>query len=135
MTCIIILYVNVFTMKYLTTYLLLFYLFIDLRSRTSSFNPNIYITYTILYYISLCYNIGIPGKYADQQYMFWIGPMMGAALAALLYGTAPYHIISCYRSISTLFNSIRIWNDSLYIKYTLIWSNYDAFSWYTRIYR
>ena len=29
---------------------------------------------------------GIPGRYYYQQYMFWFGPMIGAALAALIYG-------------------------------------------------
>lgn len=28
----------------------------------------------------------IPGTYAHQQYMFWIGPSIGAALAAVIYG-------------------------------------------------
>jgi len=26
------------------------------------------------------------GAYRDQQYMFWFGPMIGAAITALLYG-------------------------------------------------
>lgn len=32
-------------------------------------------------------NIG--GTYAGQQYMFWFGPMMGAAIAAIIYEYAP----------------------------------------------
>jgi len=28
---------------------------------------------------------GIPGTYAQQQYMFWVGPMFGAGLAAAIY--------------------------------------------------
>lgn len=34
---------------------------------------------------------GIPGRYYHQQYMFWFGPMIGAAIAALIYGTSTWH--------------------------------------------
>lgn len=29
---------------------------------------------------------GVKGNYRDQQYMFWIAPMAGAAITALIYG-------------------------------------------------
>eukprot|EP00598_Pedospumella_elongata_P007301 CAMPEP_0184986280 /NCGR_PEP_ID=MMETSP1098-20130426/15946_1 /TAXON_ID=89044 /ORGANISM="Spumella elongata, Strain CCAP 955/1" /LENGTH=93 /DNA_ID=CAMNT_0027510479 /DNA_START=27 /DNA_END=308 /DNA_ORIENTATION=- len=28
---------------------------------------------------------GLPGNYKDQHYMFWLGPMFGAAVAAIIY--------------------------------------------------
>jgi aquaporin-5 len=48
----------------------------------------------------------IPGTYQDQQYMFWLGPLFGATLAALIYGT----LISSFPSSSQLFLvGSRIW--------------------------
>eukprot|EP00598_Pedospumella_elongata_P004648 CAMPEP_0184972484 /NCGR_PEP_ID=MMETSP1098-20130426/4474_1 /TAXON_ID=89044 /ORGANISM="Spumella elongata, Strain CCAP 955/1" /LENGTH=56 /DNA_ID=CAMNT_0027494779 /DNA_START=27 /DNA_END=197 /DNA_ORIENTATION=- len=28
---------------------------------------------------------GLPGNYKEQQYMFWLAPMCGAAVAAFIY--------------------------------------------------
>jgi glycerol uptake facilitator-like aquaporin len=35
---------------------------------------------------------GIGGRYYHQQYMFWFAPMIGAALAASIYGKNQYNI-------------------------------------------
>ena len=39
--------------------------------------------------------IGSTGNYRDQQYMFWIGPFFGAAIATLIYGKSMiFHLMS-----------------------------------------
>jgi glycerol uptake facilitator-like aquaporin len=35
----------------------------------------------------------IGGTYSSQQYMFWIAPMMGAAFAAIIYGTTMLRVL------------------------------------------
>ena len=35
----------------------------------------------------------IPGTYQHQQYMFWFGPMIGAALAAVIYGSSSFFTV------------------------------------------
>ena len=40
---------------------------------------------------------GIGGRYYHQQYMFWFGPLFGAAAAAIIYGIVPiYHCMPVY---------------------------------------
>ena len=47
---------------------------------TRSFGPSLVATWA-----------GIGGRYYHQQYMFWFGPLFGAAVAAVLYGKKYMH--------------------------------------------
>jgi glycerol uptake facilitator-like aquaporin len=44
---------------------------------------------------------GIQGTYSSQQYMFWIGPMMGAAFAAIIYGNVVTFSLVIYAYVMT----------------------------------
>ena len=42
---------------------------------------------------------GLPGNYKEQQYMFWLAPMCGAAVAAFIYGMLYNAMLLCISDI------------------------------------
>jgi glycerol uptake facilitator-like aquaporin len=49
---------------------------------------------------------GISGDYYHQQYMFWFGPMIGGALASVIYGMCNVRLASPERILNYNF---RVW--------------------------